>query len=130
MAEKRLNEEQLREYVEKEVSMALLNEEIDEGVLDFLTGGKSGTNTGALGSTLSKLIPGFSWETLIGGILGRIAIEPILKNILEKIGIKADGDVGRAILHAVSVYGGAKIGDWVDKKWNPIGDSNNPQLNS
>jgi hypothetical protein len=113
MAQKTLNEQQLRKYVENEVRNTLLNEGIDEGIL----------------SKLFDKLPGFSWESVIGAVLGHVAIAPILKKLLTAIGIPCDGKFGQFIINAVADTGMAYVGDWVDKKWNPIGRSNNPELN-
>ena len=96
MAQKVLNEQQLREYVEGEVRRALMNEmQLDESL--------------------------FSWEGLIGGILGRIAIKPLLDKILDSIGIPHDGRAGQLIVNLISTTGGAALGSWVDNKFNPLG---------
>lgn len=129
MAQKVLNEEQMREYVEQEVRKALMNEEIDEGVLDWLSrlAGRSDGQSGMPGwmNILDKL-PGFSWETLIGAVLGRVAVAPILTKLLTSLGIPADGAFGKFIINTAVTAGGAYLGDWIDKNHNLIGGSNGP----
>ena len=105
MAQKTLNEQQLRKYVENEVRNALLNEGIDEGFL----------------SDLFEKLPGFSWEAVISAVLGHIAIAPILRKLLNAIGIPCDGKFGRFITNAVADTGMAYVGDWIDKNHNLIG---------
>ena len=113
MKQKMLNEQELRSYIEEQVRNELLSEEIiDENFL----------------KTLFDKLPGFSWETLAGIVLGRVAIAPLLTKLLNAIGIPADGQLGQFIINTASATGGAYVGDWVDKKWNPIGKSNNPKL--
>jgi len=107
MAQKVLNEEQMREYVEQEVRKALMNEEIDE-------------------EKILKKLPGFSWETLIGAVLGRVAVAPILVKLLTSLGIPADGAFGKFIINTAVTAGGAYLGDWIDKNHNLIGSSNGP----
>lgn len=133
MAERKLNEEQMRRYIENEVRKALMEERqgrsllsesisevldenmTDEGFLDWiqnLLGGGQGNGRG------------ISMEGIIGGILGRF-FAPVLGKLLEKIGIRADGEIGKLILNAASSVGGYALGQWVDKKWDPIGIDNN-----
>ena len=55
---------------------------------------------------------------------GHIAIAPILTKLLNAIGIPADGALGQFILKRVSEVGGYTLGQWVDKKWDPVGLDN------
>ena len=100
-----MNEQQLREYIEKNVRESLINEGIDEGFL--------GMN--------------WSWETIVGAVLGRVAVAPILSKLLESIGIPADSAFGKWFINTAVTVGGAKIGDWIDKNHNLIGKSNAPE---
>ena len=131
--EKKLNEEQMRRYIENEVRKTLmegrqernllsesinevLNENMtDENVLDWIQGLLGGGQRNGRG---------ISMEGIIGGILGRF-FSPVLGKLLEKIGIRADGEIGKLILNAASSVGGYALGQWVDKKWDPIGIDNN-----
>ena len=113
MKQKVLNEEQMREYIENEVRKALMNENINEKWLSGLLGG-------ILGNGLK--VP--SAEALIGAILGNIAIAPLLTKLLEAIGIPANGPLGKFIIETAVTAGGAKLGDWIDQKWDPIGLDN------
>ena len=113
----------MREYVENEVRKALMNEELDEnmtdeGILNWLSKLVGGGQEGGFGSRISM-------EGIIGAILGHIAIAPILTKLLNAIGIPADGALGRVILKRMSGVGGYSLGQWVDKKWDPIGIDNN-----
>ena len=138
MAQKVLNEEQMREFIEQEVRKALVNEGLDEnmtdeGLLDWIKkiiglGGEQGGNINWL-SILEKL-PGFSWETLIGAVLGRVAIAPILVKLLTSLGIPADGAFGKFIINTAVTAGGAYLGDWIDKNHNLIGGSNGPDTST
>lgn len=128
MGQKVLNEEQMREYVEQEVRKALMNEEIDEGILNWimkLAGGDSQNGNINWMGILDKL-PGFSWETLIGAVLGRIAVAPILVKLLTSLGIPADSAFGKFVVNTAVTAGGAYLGDWIDKNHNLIGGSNGP----
>lgn len=129
MGQKVLNEEQMREYVEQEVRKALMNEEIDEGILNWimkLAGGGNGQNRNINWMGILDKLPGFSWETLIGAVLGRIAVAPILAKLLTSLGIPADGAFGKFIINTAVTAGGAYLGDWIDKNHNLIGGSNGP----
>ena len=113
MKQKVLNEEQMREYIENEVRKALMNENINEKWLSGLLGG-------ILGNGLK--VP--SAEALIGAVLGNIAIAPLLTKLLEAIGIPTNGPLGKFIIETAVTAGGAKLGDWIDQKWDPIGLDN------
>ena len=114
MAKKVLSEAQMREYVEQEVRKALMNENIDEaGILSGLLGG-------ALGNGFK--LP--SMEAIIGAVLGNVLIAPILTKFLTTIGIPADGPLGKFIIETAVSAGGAKLGDWIDQKSDPIGIDN------
>ena len=101
MAQKVLSEAQMREFVEREVRRALMEENTDnsllyesinetleenmtdEGVLDWLktlVGNSLGTN----GQNPSG--PRISMEGIVGAILGRF-MAPVLGKLLEKLGI-------------------------------------------
>lgn len=112
MSQKVLNEAQLREYVEQEVRKAL-NENMDEGLLSGLLGG-------ALGNGLK--MP--SLEAIIGAVLGNVLIAPLLTKLITSLGIPADSPIGKFIVETAVSAGGAKLGDWIDQKWDPIGLDN------
>lgn len=114
MAQKVLSEEQMREYVEQEVRKALMNENIDEA--SWL----SGLLGGALGNGFK--MP--SMEAIIGAVLGNVLIAPLLTKLLTAIGIPADGPLGKFIIETAITAGGAKLGDWIDQKSDPIGVDN------
>ena len=132
MGQKVLNEEQMREYVEQEVRKALMNEEINEGVLDWLMklfGGGNGQNGTPNWMGILEKLPGFSWETLIGAVLGRVAVAPILTKLLVSIGIPADSPLVKFVVNTAVTTGGAYLGDWIDKNHNLIGGSNGADSN-
>ena len=133
MGQKVLNEEQMREYVEQEVRKALMNEEVNEGALDWLMklfGGGNGQNGNPGWLSILEKLPGFSWETLIGAVLGRVAVAPILVKLLTSLGIPADGAFGKFIINTAVTAGGAYLRDWIDKNHNLIGGSNGPDSSS
>ena len=134
MAQKVLSEAQMREYVEMEVRKALmegndenslLSESInevlaenmaDEGALDWLKNLLGMSQNGHGGS-------GISMEGIIGAIIGRF-MAPVLSNLLIKVGIDPNGAIGSILVKAATTLGGYKIGQMVDKKWDPIGIDN------
>jgi hypothetical protein len=114
MEQKILSEEQMREYVEQEVRKALMNENIDE----------AGVLSGLLGGVLGNGFKMPSLEAILGAALGNILIAPLLTKLLNTIGIPADGALGKFIIETAVSAGGAKLGDWIDQKWDPIGLDN------
>lgn len=138
MGQKVLSESQMREYVEQEVRRALMNENrnntilsesisealeenmTDEGILDWLKN-LLGGNDKQTGNENFK--PGISMEGIIGAILGRF-FAPVLGKLLSKIGINPNSLIGSVIIKAASTMGGYGIGQFVDKKWDPIGVDN------
>lgn len=134
MAQKVLSEAQMREYVEREVRKALmegksenslLSESInevlaenmaDEGVVDWLKNLFGKAQNGQGGS-------GISMEGVIGAILGRF-MAPVLSNLLSKVGVDPNGAIGSILIKAASTLGGYKLGQMVDKKWDPINIGN------
>jgi hypothetical protein len=134
MTQKVLSEAQMREYVEREVRKALmkgsgenslLSESInevlaenmaDEGIFDWLQNLFGGAQNKQGGS-------GVSMEGIIGAILGRF-MAPVLSNLLAKVGIDPSGPIGSILVKAASTIGGYKLGQMVDKKWDPIGVDN------
>lgn len=137
MAQKVLSEEQMREYVEREVRKALMeesegnailtesiNEVLDESMTDEnvfswlnnLLGRGGQQQQGQAGG-------GVTMEGIIGAILGRF-FAPVLKKLLAKIGIEPNGPIGSVIVNAASTIGGYGIGQLVDKKWDPFGIDN------
>lgn len=134
MAQKVLSEAQMREYIEREVRKTLMKENkensllsesinevlaenmADEGVLDWLKNLFGGAQNGQGGS-------GISMEGIIGAILGRF-MAPVLSNLLTKVGIDPSGAIGSILVKAASTLGGYKLGQMVDKKWDPIGIDN------
>ena len=134
MTQKVLSEAQMREYVEREVRKALmkgsgenslLSESInevlaenmaDEGIFDWLQNLFGGAQNKQGGS-------GVSMEGIIGAILGRF-MAPVLSNLLAKVGIDPSGPIGSILVKAASTIGEYKLGQMVDKKWDPIGVDN------
>lgn len=114
MGQKVLNEEQMRALVEEEVRKALMTENIDE----------AGLLSGLLGGVLGNGFKIPSMEGLVGAILGNIAIAPILTKLLNTLGIPADQPAGKFIIETAVTAGGAKLGDWIDKKYDLIGLDN------
>ena len=123
MAQKILSEEQLRKYVEQEVREALINESMNENITD-----EDGLLAGLAGlMPIIRQVGGIrnlSMESILGVILGQIAVAPILTKLLNTIGIPADGKFGQFIINTAVSAGGAYLGDWVDKKWDLIGLDN------
>lgn len=138
MSQKVLNEAQMRKYIESEVRKALMNENkensllkesinevleesmMDEGVMDWLN---NLLGMGGQGDKQQQGRQGISAEGIVGAILGRF-LAPVLEKLLAKIGIEPKGPVGSLIIKAATTMGGYGIGQWVDKKWDPIGVDN------
>lgn len=138
MAQKVLNEEQMREYIEQEVRKALMNENngntilsesinealeenlADENIINWLKGlfGGGQDTPGERGNR-----GGISMEGIIGAILGRF-LAPVLAKLLAKIGIDPKSQIGVVILRAASTMGGFGLGQFIDKKFDPIGVDN------
>ena len=119
MAQKVLNEEQMREYVEQEVRKALMNEELGENM----------TDEGKILDALKQLTgigngQGISMEGIIMAILGHNFIPRLLSGILNAIGIPTDGALGQWILKRVGEVGGYSIGQWLDRQYDFIGLDN------
>ena len=131
MAQKVLSEAQMREYVEQEVRMALMNESVgnnilsesinealeenmtDENVLDFLK------NLTGIGNG-----QGVSLEGIIMAILGHNFVPNLLGKLLNAIGIPTDQALGQWILKRVGEIGGYSLGQWLDRKYDLIGFDN------
>lgn len=123
MAEKRLNETQMRAFVENEVrkalmeeipgSQSILNESINEALTENLTDEDLSWLNSLLGGDPEH--PGIRGEAIIGGILGRF-LAPVLTKLLNKIGIDADGPVGQIIIKAATTAGGTAIGQAIGNK--------------
>jgi hypothetical protein len=138
MAQKFLNEAQMRKYVEGEVRKALMNEKrensllkesinealeestMDEGVMDWLN---NLLGMGSQSGNQQQGRQGISAEGIVGAILGRF-LAPVLEKLLAKIGIEPKSPIGSLIIKAATSMGGYGIGQWVDKKWDPIGVDN------
>ena len=104
----------MRNYVEQEVRKTLMNEGLDEaGFLSSILGG-------ALGNGFKRP----SMEAIIGAVLGNVMVAPILAKLLTTIGIPADQPLGKFIIETAITAGGAKLGDWIDQKYDPIGMDN------
>lgn len=105
MAQQVMNEAQMRGYVEKEVRKALLKENVtDEGLISGILG-------------MIPYVAGggnLSLESLIGGILGQFTVAPLLKLLLNAIGIRSNSKVFEFIMNAAGTYGGARLGDLLD----------------
>ena len=138
MAQKVLNEAQMRKYIETEVRKALMSESkensilkesinevldesmMDEGVMDWLS---NLLGIGNQGDTQQQGRQGVSAEGIVGAILAQF-LAPVLEKLLAKIGIEPKGPIGSIILRAATTMGGYKLGQFVDKKWDPIGVDN------
>lgn len=113
--QKILNEEQMRKYVEQEVRKAL-SENTNEGL--------SSVASGLLGGILGNGLRVPSMEGIIGTVLGNIFITPIIAKLLDSIGIPTDSAIAKFIIETAVSAGGAKLGNWIDDKYDPIGIDN------
>ena len=120
MAQKVLNEEQLREYVEQEVRSALMNENIDEGLdenaMTWLAGKLFG-NGGNPNSILGKLIKEhMNFPDLMNLVIGIFGVAPIVKWLCGAFGIDVDGPIGNLLVRALSGLGTVAIGDAIQNR--------------
>lgn len=120
MAQKVLNEIQMREYVEREVRKALMNENIneglDEGVLDFIAG-KLFNGGGNPNSPLGKLIKShMNFPDMMNLVLGIFGVAPIVKWLCGALGIDVNGPFGNMIVTALSGFGTVAVGDAIQAK--------------
>lgn len=110
MAQKVLNEEQMREYVEQEVRSALMNENMDEGwIMDKIMGllnGGSGKNI--IGSYIKEHMNPADLINLAIGIFG---VAPIARWLCNAIGIDVNGPLAKVLITALSGMGAMAIGD-------------------
>ena len=95
MTERKLNETQMREYVENEVRKALLeeniNEGLDEGALDFIIQ-KLFRNDGNPNGIFGKLIKDhMNFPDLLNLAIGIFGVRPLVKWICELLGLEING---------------------------------------
>lgn len=122
MAQKKLNESQMREYVEREVRNTLLaegfnenmNEEIDEGLLNrlgtMLFNGNGGDKNGMFANLIKSHM---NFPDLINLAIGIFGVAPLIKWICERFGIDVNGPLGNAIVKALSGMGTVAVGDMI-----------------
>lgn len=122
----KLNEEQMREFVEQEVRKAL-NESIDEnvadeGLLNQLAGLLFNGNNqqgGGSNSMLGNLIKShMNFPDLINLAIGIFGVAPLVKWVCEKFGIDINGPLGKAIVTALSGLGTVAVGDAIQNSRN------------
>lgn len=134
MAEKVLNEEQMRQYVESEVRKALMNEQIDEnitdeGILDFLASKlfSNGDATNIFGKLIKDHM---NFPDLMNLVIGIFGVAPIVKWICGIFGIDVNGPLGNLLVRALSAAGTVAIGDAIQNKraarGNGLGGSTSP----
>ena len=114
MAQMKLNEEQMRKYIESEVRNALLAENInenmtDEGVVDWLMSRFSGTNgTSLIGKFIKEHM---NIPDLVNLAIGIFGVTPIVKWLCGSLGINLNSPLAGLLVTALSTYGTMKIGD-------------------
>lgn len=125
MEQKVLNEEQMREYIENEVRMALLAEGIDETldegpildkIMGFLTGSRG---LGLVGNYIKEHM---NIEDLISFAIGIFGVAPIVRWLCGRLGISVEGPIGKLIVTALSGLGSVAIGDVIQAR---AGSNNN-----
>jgi uncharacterized membrane protein YgcG len=115
MGQKVLNEEQMREYVEQEVRKALMNEQLDEGLLDFLSD-KLFSN-GSPNSAFGRLIKDhMNFPDLMSLVIGIFGVAPIVKWLCGAFGINVNGPLGDLLVRALSGAGAVAVGDMIQNK--------------
>ena len=112
MAQKVLNEAQMREYVENEVRNTLLAEGIDEGwIMNKIMGLLSGENgKGIIGNYIKDHMNPADLINLAIGIFG---VAPIVKWLCKAIGIDVNGPLGNILVRALSGMGTVAVGDMI-----------------
>lgn len=120
MAQKTLNEEEMRKYIEGEVRKALMeeniNEELDEGMLDFIAG-KLFRNGGEPNSFLGKLIKDhMNFPDLMNLVIGIFGVAPIVKWLCGAFGIDVNGPLGNVLVRALSAAGTVAVGDAIQNR--------------
>ena len=121
MAQKVLNEEEMRKYIENEVRNALIkeniDEELDEGrILDFIAG-KLFNGGGEPNGFLGKLIKDhMNFPDLMNLVIGIFGVAPIVKWLCGVFGINVDGPLGNLLVRALSGAGTVAIGDAIQAR--------------
>jgi hypothetical protein len=117
MAQKVLNEEQMREYVEREVRNALVNENMDEGqILDFIAGklfGNAGNPTGFLGKLIKDHM---NFPDVMNLIIGIFGVTPIIKWLCSTFGIDVNGPLANILITALGSFGTVAVGDAIQAR--------------
>lgn len=109
MAQKKLNEEQMREYVEQEVRKALMNENIDEGLLDKIMGLLNGdSGKGIIGNYIKEHM---NMEDLITFAIGIFGVAPLVNWICRLIGLDVQGPLAQILIRGLSGVGTVALGD-------------------
>lgn len=120
MAQKTLNEEEMRKYIEGEVRKALMeeniNEELDEGMLDLIAG-KLFRNGGEPNGFLGKLIKEhMNFPDLMNLVIGIFGVAPIVKWLCGAFGIDVNGPLGNVLVRALSAAGTVAVGDAIQNR--------------
>ena len=116
----KLNEAQMREYVEQEVRKALNENMEDEGLLNqiagMLFGAGNGNNEGG-NTMLGRLIKShMNLPDLLNLAIGIFGVAPLVKWICGRFGIDVNGPLGKAIVTALSGAGTVAIGDAIQNR--------------
>ena len=98
MAQKVLNEAQMREYIENEVRKSLMNENIDEGILGNLIKGH------------------LNFPDLMNLAIGIFGVAPIVKWLCGVFGIDVSGPLGKMLVTAISGAGTVAVGDMIQNR--------------
>ena len=131
MAQKIMNEGQLREYVEQEVRTALMNENIDEGwLMDKISGLLNG-NSGR-GIIANYIKQHMNPADLINLAIGIFGVAPIVKWLCSAFGIDVNGPIGNVLVRALSGMGAMAIGDKIQdaRANNGLGGMTSPDAGS
>jgi uncharacterized membrane protein YeaQ/YmgE (transglycosylase-associated protein family) len=110
----------MRKYIEGEVRKALMeeniNEELDEGMLDFIAG-KLFRNGGEPNSFLGKLIKDhMNFPDLMNLVIGIFGVAPIVKWLCGAFGIDVNGPLGNVLVRALSAAGTVAVGDAIQNR--------------
>lgn len=126
MAQKILNEEQMREYVEQEVRAALIQEGLDESLNENLEEGLIGRIGEWLKGRLEKKVGGSrigsfiqdhaNTEDLINLAIGVFGVGTLAKWLCQALGIDMSSPLANILVRAISGYATMKVGDSIQAR--------------
>lgn len=112
MAQTILTEAEMREYIEKGVRSTLMNEEIDEGIFDFLGNLFNGSGKDKVEGFLARIIRDhFNFPDFMNLLIGIFGVAPIVKWFCELLGIDVHSSLAKFLITALVGMGTVAVGD-------------------